>query len=110
MRLEALLALANEVIPVSKEHLSLDSPVVIYQIRIGPSSNCSSSNRYLRFMGMRQENTNFHSNSLAPRLLNHFSTSQYSMCCIVRLLLKLNWMSFRAVPIFWKGVSRSKLG
>ena len=42
--------------------------------------------------------------------LFHFSIRQYSMCLVVRLLWKLNWTSFRALPIFWKGVSGSKLG
>ena len=42
--------------------------------------------------------------------LFHFSISQYSMCFVVRLLLKLNWTSFRAEPILWNGVSVSKLG
>ena len=41
--------------------------------------------------------------------LFYFSINQYSMCLVLRLLLKLNWMSLRAEPIFWKGVSGSKL-
>lgn len=31
-------------------------------------------------------------------ILSYFSISQYSMCWVLRLLLKLNWMSFRTVP------------
>ncbi len=37
----------------------------------------------------------------------YFSINQYSICFLVRRLLKLNWMSFSVLPIFLKGVSGS---
>ena len=39
----------------------------------------------------------------------YFSINQYSMCLVVRLLIKLNCISFSALPIFLNDVSGSKL-
>jgi len=44
-----------------------------------------------------------------PLFFFYFSINQYSMCLVVRLLIKLNCISFSALPIFLNDVSGSKL-